>query len=179
MNFLKEFFLKWKIKQALVAQKGMSQRQTPNYDEAKSIGILLYTQNINMTKSIQKLLHTFEKDGKKVTVLAYFPDKENHLEFNFQHFVLTEQEITNWGEIKSEIVETFIHQPFDYLYCISKESSLVFKYILAKSKAKCRVGKYEKSEAAFFELMIDLKTEQDIDFFVQQALHYTQSIIYN
>ncbi len=178
MNQIKKFFLTWKVKQALKAQKAIK-RPTPNYDEASTIGILLKTEQDAMGLAVQHFIQQLTKDGKKVTVLAYLPKPENTVTFNFQHYVITEKDIDTWGNLNSEITETFIGQPFDYLYCISKDDEIIFQYILAKSKAKCRVGAYKKENATFYELMIDLPPEQDIDIFTKQALHYTQSIIYN
>jgi hypothetical protein len=178
MNSIKIFFLKWKVKQALKAQK-VTKRQTPNYDEASTIGILLKTEQEAMVQATQLFIQKLLKDGKKVTVLVYIAKPEHTITFNFQHYTVTEKEIDHWGNFNSEIVETFVGQAFDYLYCISKEEEIIFQYILAKSKAKCRVGTYKKENAAFFELMINLQSEQDIDIFTEQALHYTQSIIYN
>lgn len=178
MNFIKKTLLGWKIKSALKEQKGI-RRQTSNYDEATQIGILLKTEDLNMVESIHKFVQKLTKDNKKVTVLVYFPNPINTITFQFQHYSLTEKEVDYWGTIHSEVMETFINQPFDYLYCISKEEELIFEYILAKSKAKCRIGKYGKINEVFFEMMIDQKPEQDIDIFIEQALHYTKSITYN
>lgn len=179
MNFLKKFFLEWKIKQALKEHKVLVNRRTPNYEEAKSVGILVYTSNPTDFVEVKKLIEAFTKDKKKVIALVYFPKQENLSTLDFQHYVLTDKEIDTWGNIKLEIVQNFIEQSFDYLYCISREEVLVFQYVLAKSKAKCRIGEYSEKNAVFFEMMIHLKAEQDIKTFIEQALHYTQSIIYN
>ena len=178
MNFIKKFFLEWKIKQALHAQKG-TKRQTPNYDEAESIGVLLKTNQPEMLPALQKLMNQLSKDNKKVNILVYVPAKESVLDFGFQHYTFTEKEIDNWGNINLEVVETFINQPFDFLFCISKEEELVFQYVLAKCKAKCRIGKFSDNNASFYEMRIAMKLSEDIDIFIQNALHYTQSIIYN
>lgn len=178
MNFIKKNFLRWKIKQAMQAQKSIK-RQTPNYDEASSIGILLKTDNPLMLPAIQKLINQLAKDNKKINVLVYVPANEAVIDLGFQHYTFTEKEIDTWGNINLEVVETFMNQSFDFLYCISKNDEPIFQYILAKSKAKCRIGKFDEGNASFYEMMIHLKTEDDIAIFAQQALHYTQSIIYN
>lgn len=178
MNFIKKKILAWKVKQAVKAQKS-TKRYTPNYDEASNIGILLKVTQSTLLPTVQKFINQLAKEGKKVSVLVYVPANEEMMDFGFQHYTFTEKEIDNWGNINLEVVETFIHQPFDFLYCISKEDELAFQYILAKSKAKCRIGKFGNEGASFYEMMIDLKPTDDIDIFIQQALHYTQSIIYN
>lgn len=178
MNFIKKTFLDWKIRQAVKKQKDIP-RQTLNYHEAKSIGILLKTEDATMVKAVQVFFQKLTKDSKKITILIYQSKPENAVDFQFQHYLLTEKEIDNWGNIHSEIMENFISQPFDYLYCISKEDEPVFQYILAKSKAKCRIGKYSQANEVFFEMMIDQKPEQGIDIFIEQSLHYTKSITYN
>lgn len=178
MNFIKKTFLDWKVRKALIAQKNV-RRQTLNYDETSFIGVLIKTEDPSMTQAIQTFLQRLAKDRKKVTVIVYQGAAENTVDFQFQHYLFTEKEIDNWGNIRSETIENFIHQSFDYLYCISKEEEPVFQYILAKSHAKCRIGKYNPKNEAFFEMMIDQKAEQGIDIFIEQALHYTKSITYN
>ncbi|TAH17546.1 MAG: hypothetical protein EAZ08_13555 [Cytophagales bacterium] len=178
MNFIKKTFLDWKIKKAINLQKNI-RRQTLNYDEASIIGVLLKSEDPAMTQAVQNFLQRLAKDHKKVTVVVYHTTSENVINFQFQHYSFTEKEIDNWGSIRSEIVENFILQSFDYLYCISKEEEPVFQYILAKSQAKCRIGKYNPKNEVFFEMMINQKPEQGIDIFIEQALHYTKSITYN
>ena len=177
MNFIKKFFLDWKIRQALQLQAGVK-RQTPNYDEANTVGILLKTNNLSMAQSIQKFISQLIKDGKRVSILHYIGKNDPTIDLGFQHYSFSEKQIDSLGNINLEVVETFIAQNFDFLYCVSKEDELPFQYILAKSKAKCRVGKFD-SNPSFYELMINLKPEEDIDVFAKQALYYTQSIIYN
>ncbi len=178
MNFIKKTLLGWKIKRALKEQIGIL-RRTPNYDQASLIGILLRTEDPAMVQSIEKFVQKLTNEHKKVTILVYTPASTNVVEFQFQHYLLTEKEIDNWGNIHSEVTETFINQPFDYLYCLNKEEESIFQYILAKSKAKCRIGRYGKESELFFEMMIDQKPEQGIDIFIEHALHYTKSITYN
>jgi hypothetical protein len=60
-----------------------------------------------------------------------------------------------WGNVTSNEVLRFADQPFDYLFYIDIESNPLFNYILAKTKAHCRIGKFKVKENAFYELMID------------------------
>ena len=47
--------------------------------------------------------------------------------------------------------------------------------ILAKSKAKCRVGRFEEGKSDYFEMMIDHK-ENNYDQFIDQVFHYIKNV---
>jgi hypothetical protein len=67
----------------------------------------------------------------------------------------TVKDISFWGKIESEKTLKFSDTPFDYLFCIDTEPNPMILYLLARSKSKCRVGKFHDQGKPFFELMID------------------------
>ena len=71
----------------------------------------------------------------------------------FDFFTL--KDLTFWGKIESPDADKFIETPFDYLYCIDNVSNPLILNVLARSKARCRIGKFSKKDNPFFELMIE------------------------
>lgn len=92
-------------------------------------------------------------DGKKVTVLEYLPKQKDNYEFLFDFF--TSKDLSFWGKVKSPDADRFIETPFDYLYCIDNDSNPLILHVLARSKARCRIGKFAKPFDPYFELMIE------------------------
>ena len=146
VNFLK-------IRTSNQLKKNKTTRVSTPYQQASSVGILFSVEDKKKHDDIKELIHKFEHDGKKVQVLEFLPSKKDNYEFMFDFFTLND--ISFWGKIESEKTIKFSDTPFDYLFCIDNEPNAMLLYLLARSKAKCRVGKFHEGEEPFFEFMID------------------------
>lgn len=144
-------FLRWRTRKAL--KKNESLRSSLPYKQAINMGILFSVEDKQKHIEIKEFIHRLEQDGKKVYILEYLPLKGENYEFMFDFF--TQKELNFWGEITSEAAQKFISIPFDYLYYIDRKSNPLALYLLAGSKARCRVGRYHEDETHFFELMIE------------------------
>lgn len=144
-------FLRWRIRKALTKNKSL--RANLPYKQALNVGVLFSVEDKQKHNEIKEFIHQLEQDGKKVHVLEYLPLKAENYEFMFDFFTL--KELNFWGEITSEVALKFISTPFDYLFYIDRQSNPLALYLLADSKAKCRVGRYHENETDFFELMIE------------------------
>ena len=92
-------------------------------------------------------------DGKKVMVLEYLPKQKDNYEFMFDFF--TVKDLSFWGKVESPDADKFIDTPFDYLYCIDNDTNPLVLHVLARSKARCRIGKFSEKCNPYFELMIE------------------------
>lgn len=146
INFLK-------IRTSNQLKKNKTIRVSTPYQQASTVGILFSVEDKKKHDDIKDLIHKFERDGKKVQVLEFLPNKKDNYEFMFDFF--TQNEISFWGKIESEKTLKFSDTPFDYLFCIDNEPNPMLLYLMARSKAKCRVGKFHEGEESFFEFMID------------------------
>ncbi len=128
-------------------------RASMPYKKAQQIGILFSVEDKQKHLEIKEFIHQLEQDGKKVHVLEYLPLQKENYEFMFDFFSI--KDINFWGKINSDSVERFCETPFDYLFYIDREPNLMALYLLASSKARCRVGRYKEGGNPFFELMIE------------------------
>jgi hypothetical protein len=94
-----------------------------------------------------------ESDGKKVQVLEFLPEKKLNHEFKFDFFSV--KDISFWGDLTSALALKFADTPFDYLFYIDKQSNPLVLHLLARSKAHCRVGKFNEADSPYFEMMIE------------------------
>jgi hypothetical protein len=146
INFLK-------IRTTNQLKKNKAQRASTPYKQASTVGILFSVEDKKKHDDIKELIHKLEHDGKKVQVLEYLPNKKDNYEFMFDFFTL--KDISFWGKIESEKTLRFSDTAFDYLFCVDLEPNPMLLYLMARSKAKCRVGRFHEGEEPFFEFMID------------------------
>lgn len=134
-------------------KKNKTLRASTPYHQAVNIGITFTVDDKEKHEAIKELIHFLERDGKKVQVLEFLPEKKNNHEFKFDFFTI--KDISFWGDVTATNALKFLETPFDYLFYIDKESNPLLLHLLARSKAHCRVGKYHEAESPYFELMIE------------------------
>lgn len=144
-------FLKIKTKSFL--KKNRAQRSNLPYDHARTIGIIFTVEDKQKHQVVKDFIRHFEQDGKQVQVLEYLPEKKDNYEFKFDFF--TEKDISLWGNITSTNALAFADAPFDFLFYLDLTPNPMILHLLARSKAKCRVGRSWDDGHDYFELMIE------------------------
>ncbi len=144
-------FLKMRTESAL--KKNKSLRASIPYQQAKNIGIIFSVEDKQKHVDVKEFIRLLEQDGKKVHVLEYLPLKKENYEFMFDFFTI--EDLNFWGNLNSGKAIHFSETPFDYLFCIDKESNPLVLNLMARSKARCRVGRYHETESPYFEMMIE------------------------
>ena len=61
---------------------------------------------------------------------------------------------------------------FDILINLNIEKCFPLKYISAKTKAKFKIGRYDKKNAAYCDMMISTEENISLGKFIEQLLHY-------
>jgi hypothetical protein len=146
-------FLKYRTNNYLRHNKAL--RASLPYKQAKVIGVIFTVEDRKKHDEIKEFLKKLEVEGKQVKVMSYLPkDKENY-EFLFDFF--TDKEVTFWGNITSESAHRFAELPFDFLFYLDTTPNPLIMNLIAKSKAKCRVGQFWENSEPFFEMMIGSK----------------------
>lgn len=144
-------FLKLRTASALKNNKTL--RASIPYVQARQVGIIFSVEDKQKHDDIKELVKNLEQDGKKVQVLEFLPKKKENYEFLFDFFTI--QDLSFWGTINSAAAGKFSDAPFDYLFYIDKESNPLILNLLARSKARCRVGKFAENESSYYEMMIE------------------------
>lgn len=127
-------------------------RSSVSYAAARQVGVLFSVEDKAKHEIIKDFIRKLEQDGKDVKVMEYLaPDKQN-FEFKFDFF--TENDVSFWGKITSANALKFADTPFDYLFYLDTEPNPLMVHILARSKARCRVGRQWEDGPAYFEFMV-------------------------
>lgn len=144
-------FLKYKTQSYLKNNK--TARYSEAYKKAVSIGVIFTVEDRPKHDRIKNLIRKLEHDGKQVKALAYLPPNQENYEFLFDFF--TYREISFWGNITAKSALVFADSPFDFLLYIDTTPNALILNVVAKSKARCRIGKFWKEGEPYFEMMID------------------------
>lgn len=144
-------FLNLKTKSYLKRNK--TARGSTPYKHAEKVGIIFSVEDKAKHDQIKDFVKRLEHDGKHVTVISFLPKKKENYEFLFDFF--TDKDLTFFGNNTSHTAAAFSETAFDYLFYIDNEPNPMVINLLAKSKAKCRVGRYSDDIEPFFELMIE------------------------
>lgn len=131
-----------------------SLRTNVPYKKAITVGLIFSVEDKQKHDLIKDFIKKLELDEKKVTVMSFLPKKKENYEFLFDFF--SDNDLSFWGKITSSSAASFAETPFDFLFYIDTEPNVFILNLIARSKAKCRVGKYYGEEDnSYFELMIE------------------------
>ncbi|MCF6361193.1 MAG: hypothetical protein L3J29_10590 [Cyclobacteriaceae bacterium] len=147
-------------------------RESIPYTQAQNFGILFSNSTPEKGKIAEQLSTLLKGDSKKVKVLAYDRNVEiKHLPFES----FSKKDLNFWGNIISQSVQNFSNVSFDFLICLDHNPGEIIKNLLAKSKAKCRVGVCSNSEAYHKTFELIIQTENDLNT-VDSVYSYTKNI---
>jgi hypothetical protein len=163
-------FLKYKTKSYLRNNKTL--RYSEPYKKAASIGVIFTVEDRQKHDHIKGLIRRLEHDGKQVKALAYLPANQENYEFLFDFF--TYREISVWGNITASSAVTFTETSFDFLLYLDATPNDLILNLIAKSKAKCRIGKFWSEGEPFFEMMIE--SNGDSKSLIDALYRYTTAL---
>jgi hypothetical protein len=140
------------------------------YKQAGSIGIIFTVEDKQKHHMIKDFIKKLEQDGKKSKVLCYLPEDKQNYEFLFDFY--SEKDFSFWGRLTSDSAIKFSDTAFDYLFYIDTEPNPLILNLLARSKAKCRIGRHWDDGESFFEFMLE-STANDTKALIDGIYRYT------
>lgn len=162
-----------KIKTALALKKNDAIRVSDAYKEAKKIG-LIYTLDDNRPEDrLVELIEKFESDGKEVSTMVFIPVAAKRPDPDYAFF--NEKDLNTKGNWSKDTVTQFRNEPFDFLVSLDWNQNKYTQNILAGSKAKCRVGRYEEGKDQYFEMMINPNDDKYASY-LTQVYHYLTNV---
>jgi len=162
---IKSIFLNKKVKGKT------AQKEHGTYADASSIGIL-YNADEFEEVIINELIGIFERDQKTIGRLGFVekPEDPNSLD----HFLFCKKDISGTGAIKKESISFFANQSFDFLLSLDVSENINYKYVLASSKANCKVGLETESYSGL--LLLAVKPELEKMASAQTLVKYLKMI---
>ena len=144
-------FLKYKTK--LFLKKEKASHSSVSYEKARTVGIVFTVEDKQKHFAAKDFIKRLETDGKHVQVLEFLPEKTENYEFKFDFF--SQKDVTFWGNITSPQAIQFSEAPFDFLFYLDFEPNPLILNLLARSHAKCRVGRFWDDGNLFLDFMIE------------------------
>ena len=134
-------------------RKNKASRISMSYKQALNVGVIFTVEDKQKHDSIKDFVKKLEADGKKVQVIEFLPEDKDNYDFKFDFF--SEKDVSFWGKITAQNAIRFSDAPFDFLFYIDISPNPLILYLLARGKARCRVGRSWVDGRAYFEFMIE------------------------
>ena len=163
-------FLNYRTRSYL--RKNKTQRFNQAYGKAASVGVIFTVQDRQKHDHIKEFIRKLEHDGKKVKALAYLPPNQENYEFMFDFF--TARDISFWGKIEATSAIDFANTPFDFLIYLDSTLNPLILNVIARSKARCRVGRFWEEAEPYFEMMIESYGDQKL--LIDHLYQYTAAL---
>jgi hypothetical protein len=158
-----EYFLKKEIQNKRVTRSSLG------LEKARNIGILFEATSLDEKQIITRYAAKLKKEGKQVTLLAFFNSKQESENFPFDHF--NKKGLDFFYRPKTEEVKRFMQSNFDLLISTNVRNLLPLHYITAASSARFRIGPVtDRLES--YDMMIDTKKPEDVAYFLQQMEYF-------
>ncbi|MGB1247768.1 MAG: DUF6913 domain-containing protein [Chitinophagales bacterium] len=172
INDIKNFFFQ-KDLQSKVRKLTSTRREMLNIEKAKTIGLVF---NASKTENVMTITHfadALKNMNKKVLMLGYqnykVKDQDDHRLFNLND--------VNWyGKPTTTKIIDFQEEKVDILICAYLDDCPPLEYIAATSKAKFRVGAFNKNKTSHYELMININNRPELKYMLDQTAHFLKVI---
>lgn len=147
-----------------------------NFAEATSVGIIYKEKNESFYVLVKQYVKYLKEEHgiRDILALAYVEDRNvpfwqvHKLEFDY--FCKTD---LDWRRKPVSLeVDNFVAKSFDILIDLSLEDHAPLMHILAKSKAKFKVGAYHDAKAELFDMMVDLGPNNTFDQYIHKLNHF-------
>ena len=132
-------------------------------DEAAHNHVRNYVKRVKEELGISNIMALGYSDQK---VMPHFL----HARLNFDAIC---QKDLNWYRIpQGNAVQNFMAEEFEILIDLTLEDRLPVQYILDKSRARFKVGRWSDSNKKILDMMIDMAGSRSLPQLIQQVHHY-------
>lgn len=142
-----------KYRTNLYLKRNKPRRLSLPYSSAKTTGIIFTVEDKQKHFAVKDFIKRLEVDGKHIQVLEFLPDNTENFEFKFDFF--TAKDISFLGSIESDNAVQFADAPFDFLFYLDLTPNPMILHLLARSHAKCRVGRFWEEGDKYLDLMVN------------------------
>jgi hypothetical protein len=147
-------WLNFKTNRAQKNNKGL--RESVAYKAATRFGVVFCNDEQSKIGDADKLISFLKKDNKKVKVIAQENKSEvKHLPYD----TFNADNFSFWGNFIGKPINDFINAEHDFLICLDDQPNHMVRSILANSRAKCRIGKFEENNQQTFEMLLEDRTK--------------------
>ena len=145
------------------------------FKDAKTIGIIYDSTDEKNFEIIRRYVKDLRENYKKDVLALGFYDKKDLPPTRLAKLGLDffTRKSLNWHyRPVAPVVKNFIAKDFDILIDLHTSNSIIFRYVSASTKAKFKIGKYDKAASLFYDFMISVNDTITLPAFIDQVNHY-------
>jgi hypothetical protein len=176
LNTIQSSLANFKFKKEL--KKSVSQREVIGWEAGKKIGLLYDATNDTDFEVMKQYVKQVRSQQKEVLALGYI-NKKVLPQSRFPQLGLdffTKKDM-GWKMIPNNLaVSNFIKESYDIVINLSDNTIFPLSYIAAISKAKFRVGRFDKHYVHCYDMMIETNNETDMKSLIQQTEDYLKKL---
>ncbi|MGC6428861.1 MAG: DUF6913 domain-containing protein [Flavobacteriales bacterium] len=151
-------------------------RVVHSFHTAQSIGVLYDATDLKDMMLVSEFVNDLFNSKKDIKALGFV--NKNELSHNyipmlqFDFFFLKD---LNWYyKPQNYIIQNFLEKDYDILINLCTSNCIPVKYLAGSSKAKFKVGKFEKNMSVY-DMMIDVK-QDSLEVLIKEVKHYLNLI---
>jgi hypothetical protein len=172
LDKIRATFFRSALQNALAAQR--RSRAVHTLDSARSIGVLFDASSEAARREVLDFVKNLEKQGKKVSALGFFDEKQVPENQPFDAFSAKE---TTWtGQPKSEKANTFAQQKLDLLLTLNPAERAPLEWVAATSQAAMKIG-FATHRPNDFDIQLETPESKGIRYFTEQLALYLGKIV--
>lgn len=153
--------------------KNNGEVQFKPFAQSASIGILYTWEDAQKEKFVQEFGQSLGAE-KEVSFLCYNPNRK--VIVNTENPVFTMAELSIFGKITSEHVNTFKEKSLDFLFHLDFELNDMAKAVIIGSKANWKVGSHSENGEGIYDLMIKMNLSAGLKNLAEQMLLYVKAL---
>jgi len=155
-------------------EKMQRNRKLINLNEARTVVIVYDVINQDLFRKIKTLVRELSTRDRQVMALGFVNRNSipNYCVAANSGYYFDLRDLNWFGAPKNDYIKEFIKKEFDILIDLTMDDIFVTRYISGLSRSKFKVGRYNPGKEPFYDLMIDLKKNSNIDEFIEHAIHY-------
>lgn len=153
--------------------------QVVPFDDAARIGILYDATDERDYEIVRSYVKQIRSVYKKDVLAMGYVDKKQLPSGQFAQYGLdffTRKDLDFRMIPTDPIVQNFIRESFDILINLNNGKSFPLRYIAALSRAKFRIGRYDKRNVACYEMMLHLPPDTGIKTVIEETERYLRQV---
>ncbi|HBH22871.1 MAG TPA: hypothetical protein DDY13_05550 [Cytophagales bacterium] len=173
---MKHLGINFSIKKHL--KKNRVKRYSVTYNEAKKVCVLFTARGNEKFKAVNRFISKFSDDGKDVDAIYFLSKNADKPDVGLDESMvqLNKRDVGFFGNIKNEKAGKKLLQAYDYFIHADTDTTVFTDLILAACKAKCRIGAFHEEKGPFYDFMIKIDNEKNLQDLLKEIYHYTKSI---
>lgn len=171
INQLREKVALYKLDKLL--KRAPHKRKTHNLKTAQTAGILYDAEFDNNHKLAKELIKELSEYSIKTEALGFINKSkrdDNYIGDQTYSFAC-KKDFSFFYSIKKDSIQSFIDKPFNLLFVLTNKQLFVIDYLAKASKSEFKVGKANINND-LYDLMIELKSTDDLAELKKQMIHY-------